>query len=251
MKMFWPSIHPRSRNELEKAAPSAVKAGVAGLVAGLRYPIVRLFPACCALAASGHAAAPPSATSKSRRPMVTVMRPSSARVRKCNDTTSRARCPNSAAPGAGGARRALAWRRAASRADPRNPRRLPRFLDQRQRSRSFANDEDPGFLILSAVPMHLLAEMGDETAAGHGNHIVFVDFVAGCDPPRAFDHGDEAIVGMEMRLAEVARFESIEDDVGSALGRIALQDDLIGAGGAGRIAPLVLIGQSVHDGSGI
>src|SRR5262249_39175771 len=99
------------------------------------------------------------------------------------------------------------------RHDPRNPRKVPRFLDQRQRSRSFANDEDAGFLILGAVPMHLLAEMRDETAARHGDHIVFVDFVAGCDPPRAFDHGDEAIVGMEMRLAEVARFESIEGDV--------------------------------------
>src|SRR5215470_17634574 len=35
--------------------------------------------------------------------MVTVMRPSRARVRKCNDTTPRARCPNCLAPGAGGA----------------------------------------------------------------------------------------------------------------------------------------------------
>src|SRR5262249_20159771 len=34
---------------------------------------------CCALAASGHAAAPPSATINSRRPMVTVIRPSRAR----------------------------------------------------------------------------------------------------------------------------------------------------------------------------
>src|SRR5262249_1874667 len=33
---------------------------------------------CCARAASGHAAAPPSATSNSRRPMVTVIRPSRA-----------------------------------------------------------------------------------------------------------------------------------------------------------------------------
>ena len=58
----------------------------------------------------GHAAAaPPSAASNSRRPMVTVMRPSRARVRKCNDTTPPARCPKCAAPGAGGAaRRALA-----------------------------------------------------------------------------------------------------------------------------------------------
>src|SRR5262249_42185357 len=113
-----------------------------------------------------------------------------------------------------------------------NPCQLPRLLDQRQRARSLANDEDPGFLILGAVPMHLLAEMGDETAARHGDHIVLVDFVAGCDPPRAFDHGDEAIIGMEMRLAEVARLESIEDDVEPALGRIAVQDDLVCAGGA-------------------
>src|SRR5262245_47270823 len=34
--------------------------------------------------------------------MVTVMRPSRARVRKCNDTTPRARCPNCVATGAGG-----------------------------------------------------------------------------------------------------------------------------------------------------
>jgi hypothetical protein len=62
----------------------------------------------CARAASGHAtAALPSAASNSRRPMVTVMRPSRARVRmrKCNDTTPRARCPNCVAPGAGGAAR--------------------------------------------------------------------------------------------------------------------------------------------------
>src|SRR5262249_15106193 len=49
---------------------------------------------CCARAASGQAAAPPSAASNSRRPMVTIMRPSRARVRKWNDTTPRASCPN-------------------------------------------------------------------------------------------------------------------------------------------------------------
>src|SRR6516164_7749750 len=125
------------------------------------------------------------------------------------------------------------------------------LLDQRQRSRSFANDEDPGFLVLGAVPMHLLAEMRDETAARHGDHIVLVDFVAGCDPPSAFDHGDEAIVGMEVRLAEVARLESIEDDVEAGLGRIAVQDHLVGACSTGRVTPLVLIGQNVGDGSGI
>src|SRR5262245_47809777 len=44
---------------------------------------------CCARAASGQAAALPSATSNSRRPMVTVIRPP-CEVRKGNDTTSRA-----------------------------------------------------------------------------------------------------------------------------------------------------------------
>src|SRR5262249_42462434 len=47
-------------------------------------PILGSFPAgCCARAASGHAAAaPPSATNNSRRPMVTVIRPSRARCVK-------------------------------------------------------------------------------------------------------------------------------------------------------------------------
>jgi hypothetical protein len=45
----------------------------------LRNPITGI-AACCARAASGHAAAaPPSAASNSRRPMVTVIRPSRAR----------------------------------------------------------------------------------------------------------------------------------------------------------------------------
>src|SRR5262245_9576999 len=46
-------------------------------------------PGCCARAASGHAAAaPPSSVARNfRRPMLTVMCPSRARVRKTNDTT--------------------------------------------------------------------------------------------------------------------------------------------------------------------
>ena len=65
---------------------------------------VTIPPTLLARAASGQAAAaPPSATSNSRRPMV-VIRASRARCEKANDTTPRACCPNSAAPGAGGAR---------------------------------------------------------------------------------------------------------------------------------------------------
>ena len=58
---------------------------------------------CCARAASGHAvAAPPSATSKSRRPMVTVMRPSRARCVKGRIPRHERAVPNSAAPGGAG-----------------------------------------------------------------------------------------------------------------------------------------------------
>src|SRR5262249_11755872 len=59
---------------------------------------------CCARAASGHAAAaPPSAASNSRRPMVTVIRPSRARCVKGTIPRHERAVPNSAAPGEGGA----------------------------------------------------------------------------------------------------------------------------------------------------
>ena len=57
-------------------------------------PMRRIRSVCCARAASGQAAAaPPSAASNSRRPMVTVIRPSRGEVRKRNDTMPRACCP--------------------------------------------------------------------------------------------------------------------------------------------------------------
>src|SRR5262245_66451829 len=64
-----------------------------------------------------------------------------------------------------------------------NPCTLSRLLDQRQRSRSLANDQDPGFLLLRAVPRHLLAEMRDATAARHRDHCLLGVFVAGSYPP--------------------------------------------------------------------
>ena len=54
----------------------------------------------CARAASGHAAAPPSAASNSRRPMVTVIRPSRARCVRGRIPRRVRAVPNSAAPGA-------------------------------------------------------------------------------------------------------------------------------------------------------
>ena len=57
-------------------------------------PLRRIRSPCCAHAARGHeAAAPPSAASNSRRPMVTVIRPSHARcVRERYHTTSGQSC---------------------------------------------------------------------------------------------------------------------------------------------------------------
>jgi hypothetical protein len=62
-----------------------------------KNPMVGRFFARCARAASGHAAAPPSATSNSRRPMVTDIRPSRAKVHNRNDTVPR-ECSLSMAP---------------------------------------------------------------------------------------------------------------------------------------------------------
>jgi hypothetical protein len=79
------------------------------------YRLVSSFPP-ATRAASGHAAtAPPTAASNFRRPMVTLIRPSRARVRKTNDTRPRACCLNSAALGVGEARTGYRLRRWANR----------------------------------------------------------------------------------------------------------------------------------------
>src|SRR5262245_14512446 len=138
-----------------------------------------------------------------------------------------------------GSGHAMAWRQRL---------RLLRLLDQVQRSRPFADDEHPRLLVLRPVPVNLLAEMGDEAAGGHGLHVVLVDLVAARDPPRALEHGDEAIVGMKVRLAEIAGLEAVERDVEPGFGRVAMQHHLVRPRRAGRIAPLVLVGRGVDDG---
>src|SRR5262245_24279277 len=61
--MFFPSTHPNSRKPSEKLAANSGLNGPA-----LRTPILYLFPACCARAASGHVAtAQLSAAINSRR----------------------------------------------------------------------------------------------------------------------------------------------------------------------------------------
>jgi hypothetical protein len=74
--MVRPSIQPSSRSRPTRASVHGRQAAASVP----RTPIVGSLLGCCARALSGHAAAaPPSATSNSRRLMVTIIRPSRAR----------------------------------------------------------------------------------------------------------------------------------------------------------------------------
>src|SRR5262249_17281400 len=131
---------PRSR-----CAKAATHSFAAECAFGPRKPMVRSFPACCARAASGHAAAAPlNAASNSRRPMVTVIRPS--RARCVNGTIPRREraVPNSAAPGAG------------------------EVYARHRLQRSAAWPEDSGLIsrdLSSAAPLHFLLHLRDDVDA--------------------------------------------------------------------------------------
>src|SRR5205814_6298051 len=71
--------------------------------------------------------------------------------------------------------------------------------------RSFANNQQHGFLILGAVVVHLSGEMGNEGAGRHGNRTGGIELAPGPDPPGSLDNGNEAVVGVKMRAAHVAR----------------------------------------------
>src|SRR5262249_48288541 len=74
-----PLTHPSSWRPSSNATTRDCASGSLA-TSPISTPIRRICLGCCARAASGHAAAvPPSATSNSRRPMVTVIRPSRAR----------------------------------------------------------------------------------------------------------------------------------------------------------------------------
>src|SRR6516162_1072494 len=94
--MLRVSVQPRSCSVLRNAAMRDCASGSLS-ERPISTPIRRIRLDCCACAASGHAAtAPPSAASNSRRPMVTVIRPSRARVLKRDDTTPPAYSPRPA-----------------------------------------------------------------------------------------------------------------------------------------------------------
>src|ERR1700722_1610590 len=75
--------------------------------------------------------------------------------------------------------------------------------DESRRGRAFAHDQQHGLFVLGAIPMHLHAEMGDETTGWHRNGAVFgIEFRPRAYPPGPLQHDNVPIVGMEVRMAE-------------------------------------------------
>src|SRR5436190_23960255 len=104
---------------------------------------------------------------------------------------------------------------------------LFRHLHQTERSWALADDEHPGFFVFGAVPMHLLAEMRHEAAGRHGYPIVLVELGSACDPPRAIDDDDEAIVGVKVRLAEIIWLQALDEHVKYTRIRVVAQEHRI------------------------
>src|SRR5262249_41727297 len=95
--------------------------------------------------------------------------------------------------------------------------------------------------------MHLLAEMGDEGAGRQRNAVIGIECCSAAHPPRPAEDGDEAIVGMEMRPAEMVALEPlVEHDIKSSLRRVAYEYRVLRAGGAWRI-PFDLVRQFVGE----
>src|ERR1700760_4044590 len=120
--------------------------------------------------------------------------------------------------------------------------------DFRRGRRPFSHDQEHGVLVLGAVPVHLLAVMGDEAAGGHRNRALLrIEFRSRTDPPRSLQHHDVAVIGVEVRAAEmVALGPLVVDHVEAGLGGIADHHRLLRAARADR-TPWNLIGKLVDQ----
>src|SRR5262245_9441917 len=95
--------------------------------------------------------------------------------------------------------------------------------------------------------MHLLAEMGYEGAGRQRNAVIGIECRSAAHPPRPAEHGDESVVGMEVRPAEMIALEPlVEHDVKSRLRRVADEHRVLRAGGAWWI-PFDLVRQFVGE----
>src|ERR1700720_60398 len=117
--------------------------------------------------------------------------------------------------------------------------------------RALADDQQYGILRLGAVKMHLLTEMGHERARRHRHRSIGIKLGAAADPPGSAQHCDEAIVRVEMRIAEmVSRGPFGHNDVKTFLCRIASENRTV-CTRCTRWSPLDLIRQLESDGGGI
>src|SRR3954452_13173011 len=121
------------------------------------------------------------------------------------------------------------------------------LFDARACRRSHADDQQDRVLVLGAVPVHLLAVVGNDSAGRHGDGVVRIELVAGADPPSALEHGDEPVVWMEMRAAEIVAIQPfVENDIQTFLGRIANQHCILIAR-TRRAFPFDLVGKNKGD----
>ena len=74
-------------------------------------------------------------------------------------------------------------------------KRLLRFFHPRACRGALAYNKENRVLVLGAIPVHLLAEMGDEGTCWHGHGIGRIKFIAGTYPPRALEHGMKRSLG--------------------------------------------------------
>src|SRR4029077_17812694 len=85
---------------------------------------------------------------------------------------------------------------------------------------------------LGAVEMYPARVVHHETPRRHRNRAVGIEFRAGADPRRSLEHGDEAVVGMEVRPAEmIARGPLDHNRIESRFRRFAGQHCGLNPGG--------------------
>src|SRR6185437_13732427 len=92
-------------------------------------------------------------------------------------------------------------------------------LGRRRRLRTVADNEQDRLLVLGAVVVNAARVVHHNASCRHRNRAAGVEFRAGADPPRSLQHGDEAVMRMEVRSAEViARSPLYHDGIESRLG---------------------------------
>jgi len=74
-------------------------------------------------------------------------------------------------------------------------KRLLRLFHPGDCGGALAYNKDNRILVFGAIPMHLLAEMGDEGTCGHGHCIGRIELIAGTDPPRALEQDNKTVMG--------------------------------------------------------